>query len=155
MMFKQCDMCETEFHVMPYQIKSGRGKHCSRKCYELSKRGKPSWNKGLPAPWSVGNKWRLGLKNPHISELNKSRIGHLNVNWKGDEVGYRGVHYWLTRRLGKPTKCEHCGIDGLSGRKIHWANISQKYLRDITDWIRLCAKCHKGFDSGKLQIRGQ
>jgi len=26
---------------------------------------------------------------------------------------------------------------------IHWHNISGEYKRDVSDWIRLCAKCHK------------
>lgn len=32
---------------------------------------------------------------------------------------------------------------------MHWANISGKYLRDITDWVRLCVSCHKYFDKQK------
>ena len=30
--------------------------------------------------------------------------------------------------------------------RYHWANVSGKYLRDISDWIQLCVKCHKQFD---------
>jgi hypothetical protein len=33
------------------------------------------------------------------------------------------------------------------GHKIHWSNKSGKYLRDISDWRRLCVKCHKFFDT--------
>lgn len=62
--------------------------------------------------------------------------------WKGDAVGYRGLHYWVASILGKPDTCERCGASGLSGRFIHWANKSGKYIRDITDWMRLCASCH-------------
>lgn len=66
--------------------------------------------------------------------------------WKGDKVQYRGLHNWIERKCGKPTKCEHCGKDGLTGHKIHWANKSGKYLRKLSDWLRLCAKCHKQYD---------
>lgn len=66
-----------------------------------------------------------------------------NSIWKGDDVGYRGLHDWVRRQLGRPTKCEYCGKDNLTKHKIHWANKSHKYKRDVTDWIRLCAKCHK------------
>ena len=84
--------------------------------------------------------WNKGLKFPELSEE-----GH--PNWKGDNVGYTGLHKWVVSKLGQPTKCEHCGKDGLTGHQIHWANKSGEYKRDITDWIRLCAKCHAKYDN--------
>lgn len=63
-----------------------------------------------------------------------------------EKIGYRGIHTWIILRLGKPKKCEHCKKDGLTGRKIHWANISHLYKRSEEDWIRLCAKCHGKYD---------
>jgi len=33
-----CQKCSKEFETVPARIKNGRGKFCSRKCYELSKR---------------------------------------------------------------------------------------------------------------------
>ena len=62
--------------------------------------------------------------------------------WKGNEVSYRGLHKWVERKLGFPNKCESCGEIENNRRKIHWANKSGKYKRDLKDWIRLCAKCH-------------
>jgi len=62
-----------------------------------------------------------------------------------DKVGYRAIHYWIERELGKPTKCEDCLME-FSGHKIHWANISGEYKRDIKDWKRLCSSCHGYFD---------
>jgi hypothetical protein len=70
-----------------------------------------------------------------------------SIRWAGDSVGYRGIHHWVNRKLGKPDTCEHCGKSGLKGRQIHWANISGNYLRDTNDWIRLCIKCHGIFDT--------
>lgn len=69
--------------------------------------------------------------------------------WKGEDVGYVGLHNWVRRRLGKPTKCEFCSKDGLTGKQIHWANKSHLYKRDLEDWIRLCVSCHKKYDSKK------
>ena len=43
-------------------------------------------------------------------------------------------------------ECEFCHRNNLKGREIHWANKSGNYLRELTDWIRLCVKCHKFFD---------
>lgn len=79
-----------------------------------------------------------------------NRTGSKNGFWKGDNVGYIALHDWVKKWRGKPTKCEHCGIenifDKLGRNLIHWANKSQRYLRDTNDWIALCAKCHKKYD---------
>jgi hypothetical protein len=73
-------------------------------------------------------------------------VGKNHPNWKGDFTGYHALHSWVNRWLGKPDACKNCGKSGLKGRQIHWANISGKYLRDLTDWIRLCVKCHWAFN---------
>lgn len=88
------------------------------------------------------------LKGRTLTEEHKQKIkesspkGEQHCGWKGNEVGYRALHMWVSKELGAPTKCENCGRDGLTGRKIQWANKSGKYLRNKSDWIRLCAKCH-------------
>lgn len=66
-------------------------------------------------------------------------------NWKGDNVQYDGLHDWVRRQLGKPSKCEHC--DTTTARLYDWSNISGEYKRDISDWQRLCRKCHIKYDS--------
>lgn len=65
---------------------------------------------------------------------------------------YRVMHKWVESRMGKPTKCTHCSKDGLTAHKIHWANLSGQYMRDVNDWMRLCAKCHKNFDLGRIAV---
>ena len=84
----------------------------------------------------------------HLMSL--SHLGKLlndkNPLWAGDDVGYLGLHSWISRKLGKPSTCENCGRTGLVGHEIHWASISGEYKRDLKDWIRLCAKCHYHFD---------
>lgn len=67
-----------------------------------------------------------------------------NKNWKGDKVGYHGLHIWVAKHLGKPNKCEDCGTT--KAKRFEWANISKNYRRDLTDWKRLCTKCHVKFD---------
>lgn len=76
----------------------------------------------------------------------KYMVGEKHGQWKGDEVGYGSLHKWVSRWLGKPNKCSECGKVGY-GRQIHWANKSGEYKRDLSDWIRLCAKCHGEYDS--------
>lgn len=65
-------------------------------------------------------------------------------NWKGDNVGLGSLHRWVERKLGKPSYCEHCKTT--TAKKFEWANRSQKYKRELTDWIRLCSQCHSKYD---------
>ena len=54
-----CKICGKEFRTYPSRIKRGSSKYCSRKCYAISLKGKPSWNKGKKCP-QLG-----GKNNPH------------------------------------------------------------------------------------------
>lgn len=67
-----------------------------------------------------------------------------NANWKGDEVGYSGVHTWIEKWKGKPKKCENCGTE--NAKKFEWANIDHKYRRVLQDYIRMCTSCHRNYD---------
>jgi hypothetical protein len=86
---------------------------------------------------------KRGVTEKQLASL-KPRRGSKNHNWKGNSVGYRCLHLWVERRLGKPKCCDECGELGL--KRYHWANKSGKYKREITDWLRLCPKCHKKYD---------
>ena len=82
----------------------------------------------------------------------KSMIGKRDEQtsrWKGDNIGYASLHQWVAKKLGKPSKCEFCGKEEPNGRKIHWANKSHEYKRNLEDWIRLCKSCHVRYDSGE------
>ncbi len=82
-----------------------------------------------------------------IREATKKAQEH--YRWKGDNIKYAGLHDWVILMLGQPTKCKKCGTDGLVGHKIHWANRSGEYKREISDWLRLCVKCHSRYDKIK------
>ena len=71
-----------------------------------------------------------------------SNLGSLNPKWKGDLVGYFGLHTWVSRRLGRAEQCKNCGHRG----NCVWANKSRLYIRSIVDWVSLCQSCHKEFD---------
>jgi hypothetical protein len=62
---------------------------------------------------------------------------------EGMTMGYAGVHAWIKRIAGQPNYCEFC--KSTSGT-FDWSNKSGQYLREITDWQRLCRKCHSAFD---------
>lgn len=75
-----------------------------------------------------------------------------NAGWKGDQVGYFALHAWLKRERGRPSKCEQCGTK--SAKRYEWANTSGRYLRDFSDWRRLCVSCHRKQDAGPAWNRG-
>ena len=60
---------------------------------------------------------------------------------------YYDAHKWIINKKGKPKRCEYCRKNNLIGHSIHWANRDHKYRKRISDWIRLCASCHKNFDT--------
>ena len=81
--------------------------------------------------------------------------GEKNSNWKGDNVGYSGLHRWLRKKLGNPKECQNCKREGKknNGRwNLEWANKSHKYKRDLADWIGLCRFCHIAYDKGRLKV---
>lgn len=77
-----------------------------------------------------------------ISDAQKGGKGN---NWKGDKAVYNSIHHWVRDTFGRPATCEYCK-GNFTGLKIHWANISGQYKRDRSDWVRLCAKCHRKYD---------
>lgn len=75
--------------------------------------------------------------------------GKNNGMWRGEKAGYVAKHLWISKHLGKADHCEECKLDKIpEGMKTYfeWANISQKYKRDIKDWKQLCKKCHAKLD---------
>lgn len=116
---------------------------CSKKCYTLSMIGKSHNHKTSNGhiPWNKGKKC-LPI------------TGEKNGIWMGDKVSYRALHSWVERKLGKPCQCEFCGKKD-KGKQMHWANINHNYKRIITDWIRLCASCHKTYDRNQLGLSFQ
>jgi hypothetical protein len=93
---------------------------------------------------ALGNTKWLGKK--HKLDWKAKVSGGKNVMWKGDKVGYLALHSWVRRHLGKPNRCDFCGLEEENGNKFEWANKSGNYLRDLTDWLRLCVSCHRLLD---------
>ena len=121
-----------------------------RKKMSIAHKGRPAWNKGKPAPWAKRNGFQKGSipwnKNKHPEcYQNENHPG-----WKGDKVSYTGLHRWVERKLGRPKKCELCGIT--KNKTYHWANISGEYKRELKDWIRVCVSCHHKIDKERRKI---
>lgn len=156
---KNCLVCYKKFKVKKSRLEIS--KYCSRKCKDSSLIGKPASPKALEA-LKLGRAWNKGKKLPSPSketlekrketflkiELNK---GEKNGMWKGDKVGYSGLHYWVRSKLGTPKHCSYCEIT--TAKKFEWANISRSYKRDLSDWVRLCTKCHVAFDKGRINLK--
>jgi hypothetical protein len=72
------------------------------------------------------------------------------IPWnKGRRSGFRGktkdgLHDWVERNLGKAKYgvCEKCA----NTKNMQWSNKSGRYLKKLTDWQRLCNKCHSRYD---------
>lgn len=77
--------------------------------------------------------------------LNQS--GGKSGTWKGDQVKYSALHEWVRKHFGTPAMCESCQT--IVAKKYEWSNKSGKYLRDRSDWQRLCTSCHRKYDRRK------
>lgn len=132
MKIRICKNCHKEFTHEENII-------CSREClseYRKTSPNKGNFKKGHQTVYTEATRKKIAL----------SKIGSLNVNWKGNEVGYDALHAWVKRRLNKPDYCCFCH----QKRKLDLANISQEYKRDLSDWEWLCRKCHMTKD-GRLE----
>lgn len=68
----------------------------------------------------------------------------IDLSTKHKKSEYTAAHMWMRYHFGKPEVCENCGKT--EKRMYHWANISSEYIRDRSDWLRLCVPCHKQHD---------
>lgn len=66
--------------------------------------------------------------------------------YPGTNGQYRALHNWVDRKLGKPRECDLCGTT--EPVRYEWSNISGEYLKDTSDWRRLCVTCHRRADMG-------
>ena len=168
-MTKYCEVCGKIFEKKVVESKKywETKRFCSRSCQakdpakveiirqamlKTFKEGRRVWNKGkkgLQVAWNKGN--GEYAKQLGFGKWMKGRQGEQTNYWKGDDVGYTALHDWVRRYKGKPKECEECGLVSENGRMLHWANVSNEYKRDLDDWVRLCAKCHKKLDKGRKQ----
>jgi hypothetical protein len=90
-------------------------------------------------------KTATGLKRPYANY----KKGEESPFWLGEDVGYAGLHTWLTKTYGSPERCEDCGVKGVKRNgcwSIHWSNNSREYKRDRKDFSGRCVSCHKKYD---------
>lgn len=156
-LYKICTQCKTSFNKPYYcsMAKWSTRHFCSRECHGMSMFGKTPWNKGIKYTSRMkgrlnlrglkgGQGWNRGIKSPLQDEL--------KPNWKGESVSYSGIHHWVARKLGKPNKCQSCGAVK-SRYQMNWANVDHKYRRVLSDWLRLCRRCHYSYDKKLESIK--
>jgi hypothetical protein len=103
---------------------------------------------GEPAPVSAKTYARRGVNRGDTlrfvsgHNFRQSNRGPENPGWKGDGVGYMGLHNWLHRHKKRTGVCDECGAEG----KTDFANISGEYRRDLSDFRELCRPCHRTLD---------
>lgn len=128
--------CGAIFYVSQKRLDTGRGKYCSNRCkYEHYTR--PS-----------GLKYTLVKENPTTLRAGHTRTpkGEANPQWRGEAIGYKGLHNWVKANKEKPSRCEDCGVSDVP---LSWANLSHEYKRDLADWAALCRSCHGLRDRGE------
>src|SRR3990167_4441764 len=100
---------------------------------------KPAWTEASRKKLSVTNTGRK-LSAATRKKISESTTDEKHPQWKSDRVGYLALHQWIARKLGSPRMCAHCKTT--TAKRYDWANVSKQYVRDLSDWIRLCRKCH-------------
>jgi len=120
------------------QPKSKKGNYCKKCGY--SHRSRPSGliymkHKENPTSFKKGQKpWNKGT-----------------IKLTFDGKTYYGIHTWIERIMGFARNgiCEKCGIS----KKLQWSNKSGLYLAKVSDWQRLCTRCHCKYDYEKFGAR--
>ena len=76
-------------------------------------------------------------------KLKKANTGEKSGKWKGDNVGYEGVHAWIRKHKGKASlyKCIDCGEQAKD-----WSNVDHSYKRNLEDYQPRCIGCHRKYD---------
>lgn len=148
-MNKNCLACGILFYKRDVcaMVAWEKTKFCSRKCSYDFKRGKPFKHSGQFKKNT--NPWNKGLTKQTDERVAKIS-GDNHYEYKGQNVSYIGLHNWVNKEFGKPRTCEHCGTT--ESKTYDWANISGQYKRDLSDWIRLCRKCHHIFDNKSVKM---
>jgi len=129
---KKCLWCS---NILPKAVPSieRKKKFCSNQCHvKYNFKGRPK-----------SEAWK--------KKASTNKIGDKNPMWKGDKAGYAAIHGWVKGRSQAPLQCDDCGEE----KPLDLANISQEYLRELSDWEWLCRKCHMTKDGRLDKLKKQ
>lgn len=74
------------------------------------------------------------------------RKGTASNLWRGDKVGYTGIHSWLYREYGKPDHCEGNPCKKISSNFQYALKKGFSYERKRENFMMLCVSCHRIYD---------
>lgn len=146
-----CSECGAEFMVVPSRV--GHWAYCGQECRaNAAKKSKEArardcevcGEKLYPTRQQIqSGGGRYCSRTCYGRGLSIERKGEANPAWKGDGLGYFGIHNWLRREYGNPDQCEHCGAN----ERIDWAlKDGCAYERRRENFIGLCRGCHLRYD---------
>mgnify|MGYP001568121201 CR=1 FL=1 len=140
MMRVSCYVCNKVIERYPSGIKERN--YCSSKCWYKYHKEAIHYASRLIKCDECGKEFERNIKRIGGYKKNycskECYIIKNNPAWKGDNVGYYGLHNWVRKRKPKPAICENCK----ERKPRDLANISQQYKRDINDFEWLCRRCH-------------
>jgi hypothetical protein len=93
----------------------------------------------------------MAKKIKHLSKETRRKIseaqkGDKGNNWKGDNITYNSLHWWIRRNYGSANKCENHKCEAKSNI-FEWALLKGKnYERKRGNFWQLCRKCHFNYD---------
>ncbi len=86
-------------------------------------------------------------KKCHSKLISQKYQGKNNPCWRGDNAKYHALHYRVRKENGTPQYCEICKTMS-KNKKYEWANMTGDY-KNIKDYKRMCAKCHRIYDKNR------
>ncbi len=105
--FKKCEVCNSEFKVIPYQIKIGKGRFCSRKCVpkeSLIRR----WVGHTPKPRKEPKRHWTATKDKNL-QLQKKRFRNQRYRAsKRNALGNHTFEEWLLLKNYYKNLCLCC-----------------------------------------------
>jgi hypothetical protein len=137
---RTCPTCGNHFEIHPSR-QFRPVVFCSRTCVRrgpTSSRQKEAVRRCM-----TGRRLRLGLS-PANRRADNIYQGDKRMGNPFTGIQYASIHRFMARHYSKGARCEKCGA---TNKRLTWANVSGKYLRDRNDWLVLCAKCHFHFDA--------
>lgn len=145
---RDCKVCGTHY-------KSQNKIYCSMKCRMQDRAWVDRMAETKRRLWASGHRQDISKFIKAGSDSTRGqpgRKGPENPMWKDEGISYAGIHKWMYREFGRPQKCDEC--QDTVYHRYEWANISGRYLRDRSDWIRLCVPCHRKRDGTQHPIGG-
>lgn len=77
--------------------------------------------------------------------------GANHSSWKGDNIGYEGIHRWLGVTFGKANRCEGANCKGISDNYQYALRKGMPYARKRENFLMLCVSCHSSYDKTPSQ----